>query len=158
MVRDLDGVADRCGLKTVAEAIGFTIYSARAKGDDRTEQLELVELLLKATDTPREDIREARDLLGRLGFGDDLTGLLTRLARKAKPKPAPYRLPGLGGPTFRERVAMRKAADERAAKQASQIDAVVPATAMRSKRKPQRQQAERASPKCAKVKAFAQNN
>jgi hypothetical protein len=101
------------------------------------EQPELVELLLRATDTPREDIHDARDLLARLGFGDDLTGLLTRLARKAKPKPAPYRLPGLGGLNFRDGVAIRKAADERAAKQAGQIDAVAPAMAMRSKRKPQ---------------------
>ncbi|SHH96798.1 hypothetical protein [Bradyrhizobium erythrophlei] len=76
-------------LRTTAEIIGYLIYASRSMGADQTEQLRLVELLVRSTDMWREEIREARDVLVRLGYGRDLALLLTSLARKAKLKPLP---------------------------------------------------------------------
>jgi hypothetical protein len=84
-------------LKTSAEVVGFTIHSARSMGADANETLDMVELLVRASDMWREEIREARDILVRLGYGRDLAVLLTKLARKAKPRP----LPGHRGPPER---------------------------------------------------------
>jgi hypothetical protein len=74
-------------LRTTAEIIGYLIYSERSIGADQTETLNMVELLVRAAEFDRDDIREARDTLGALGYGTDATKLLTRLARKARPKP-----------------------------------------------------------------------
>jgi hypothetical protein len=74
-------------LRTDAEVIGFLTHTARAMGADQAEQLDWVELVVRATGMWRENIREARDVLVRLGYGRDLAMLLTKLARKAKPKP-----------------------------------------------------------------------
>jgi hypothetical protein len=78
-------------LKTTAEIIGYLIHSARSIGADQAETLDMVELLVRSTDMWREEIREARDVLARLGYGPDLALLLTSLARKAKPRPLPVR-------------------------------------------------------------------
>jgi hypothetical protein len=74
-------------LKTTAEIIGYLIHSARSIGADQAETLDMVELLVRSSDMWREEIREARDVLTRLGYGPDLALLLTELACKAKPKP-----------------------------------------------------------------------
>ena len=91
-------------LTTFAEIIGYTIHGLREMGADRDEILHSVELVLRAAEVERESLREARDTLHRLGYGDDLAKVLTQVARKAKPKP----------PTFAER--MRLQAKRRAAK------------------------------------------
>jgi hypothetical protein len=98
-------------LRTTAEIIGYMIYSERSLGADQTETLDMVELVVRATDMWRDDILEARDVLVRLGYGRDLAMLLTKLARKAKPKPQ------WSGPTasFERHIARRRAEREKAA-------------------------------------------
>ena len=74
-------------LRTPTEIIGYLIHSGRSIGADQAETLDMVELLVRSTDMWREEIREAHDVLARLGYGPDLSLLLTKLARNAKPKP-----------------------------------------------------------------------
>jgi hypothetical protein len=76
-----------CTLRTTAEVLGFMVAEARALGMNAFETLECVELVVRAVELNRDDLREARDVLVRLGYGRDLGMLLTRLARKAKPRP-----------------------------------------------------------------------
>jgi hypothetical protein len=83
--RGLDDV-DRT-LQTYAEIIAFQIHQWRHFGADQAETLRDVELLLRALELDRESIREARDILLRLGYGRDLGPLMTALARRAKPRP-----------------------------------------------------------------------
>ena len=71
-------------LLTPAEIIGYAVHVAR---DQKIDPLELIELFVRAAEVHREHIREARDTLGALGYGTQVTGLLTRLMRKAQPKP-----------------------------------------------------------------------
>jgi hypothetical protein len=78
-------------LKTNAEIVGYLVHGARSIGADQAETLDMVELLVRSTDMWREEIREARDVLARLGYGPDLAVLLTSLARKAKPRPPSVR-------------------------------------------------------------------
>src|SRR5205814_929120 len=80
-------------LQTPAERIGFMFADTRAMGLDETEQLEFVELVLRAADVDRQDLREARDTLKALNYSPDLIRLLTALARKAPAKPV-YFTPG----------------------------------------------------------------
>jgi len=74
-------------LRTSAEIIGYLIHSARSMGVDSSATLDMVELLVRASDMWREEIREARDILVRLGYGPDLAKLLTKHARRAQPNP-----------------------------------------------------------------------
>jgi hypothetical protein len=74
-------------LRTNAEVIAYLIYGSRSIGADQAEQLRLVELLVRAVEMTRENIREARDVLQALSYPPELTQLLTALARKAKPEP-----------------------------------------------------------------------
>jgi hypothetical protein len=71
-------------LQSYAEILGYVVHEARSHGWDVNDY---VELLVRATDLPREDIRQARDVLQALGYPPELMKLLTALARKAKPKP-----------------------------------------------------------------------
>jgi hypothetical protein len=87
-------------LQTLAEHIGFVIQGLRQLGADEDELLHDVELLMRASGQNREDLREARETLQRLGYGDALAKLLTRLARKAKPAP----------PTFAQRLRLQSRA------------------------------------------------
>jgi hypothetical protein len=77
-------------LETVAEIIAFQVHQCRHFGADQAEVLHDVELLVRAAELDREAIRTARDTLGSLGYGADVTKLLTALARRARPKPPPY--------------------------------------------------------------------
>jgi hypothetical protein len=79
--RGLDD-ADRT-LETYPEIIAFAVHVARSHGWDVNDY---VELLVRATGLPREDIRQARDVLQALNYPRDLCQLMTRLARRAKPK------------------------------------------------------------------------
>src|SRR5215211_2526286 len=79
-------VVERTPLESLAEDIGYLVYRWRQLGADQAAVLHDIELLVRSTDQDREDIREARDVLAKLGYGRDVTMLLTRLARKAKPK------------------------------------------------------------------------
>jgi hypothetical protein len=79
-----------CTLQTSAELLGFVIYSARSMGADQTETLAMVELLVRATDMWREDIREARNVLQALNYPPAISQLLTALARRAPPRPPLY--------------------------------------------------------------------
>jgi hypothetical protein len=74
-------------LRTTAEIIGYLIHASRSMGADQTEQLRLVELLVRSVEMDKESIREGRNTLTALGYGPDLAVLLTRLARKAQPEP-----------------------------------------------------------------------
>jgi hypothetical protein len=74
-------------LKTQAEVVGYLIHSARSMGANQAEQLHVVELLIRAVEMDRENVREVRNTLSALGYGHDLAVLLTSLSRKAKPKP-----------------------------------------------------------------------
>jgi hypothetical protein len=71
---------------TPAEVIGFLIFRLRSIGADAAELAHDVELLVRAAQMDRETIREARDTLALLGYGPDLSKLLTHLARRARPK------------------------------------------------------------------------
>jgi hypothetical protein len=84
-------------LQILAEHLGFLIHRLRSIGADEVELLHHIEVLLVASNQNRQDIRAARDTLQRLGYGDDLAKLLTRLARKAKGAP----------PTFADRMRLR---------------------------------------------------
>lgn len=95
--RGLDDVDNT--LQTYAEIIAFQIHQWRHFGADQAETLRDVELLIRASELDRESIREARDILLRLGYGRDLGLLMTKLARKAKPPP----------PTWTERMAQAAA-------------------------------------------------
>ena len=79
-----------CTLQTSAELLGFVIHSARSIGADQTETLAMVELLVRATDMWREDIREARNVLQALNYPPAISQLLKALARRAPPRPPPY--------------------------------------------------------------------
>jgi hypothetical protein len=83
-------------LQSLAEIIGFFIHQLRSIGADQAEVPHHVELLVVATSVDRTDIREARDVLLRLGYGRDIGLLLTKLARRAKPKPVYWTPPGRG--------------------------------------------------------------
>ena len=86
--QSLDG-ADTT-LQTSAELLGFVIHSARSIGPDQTETLNMVELVVRATDMWREDIREARNVLQALNYPPAISQLLKALARRAPPRPPPY--------------------------------------------------------------------
>ena len=77
-------------LRTTAEIIGYMIYSERSIGADQTETLNMVELVVRATDMWREDIREARNVLYALNYPPAISQLLKALARRAPPRPPPY--------------------------------------------------------------------
>src|SRR5262245_40939985 len=88
-------------LGSTAEVVAFLIYSMKADGADKAEVLDGVETLVVAADLSREEVRETRDLLVRLGYGSDLGRLLTRLSRKAKltpPRRWANRAGGAGAP------------------------------------------------------------
>jgi hypothetical protein len=74
-------------LQTTAEIIGYLIHQLRSIGADQAEVLHDVELVVRAAGMWREDVRQSRDILLRLGYGRDLAMLLTKLARRAKPRP-----------------------------------------------------------------------
>jgi hypothetical protein len=86
-------------LQTLAEHIGYFIHGMRQLGADQTELAHDIELLLRASNTDRESIREARDLLAQLGYPREITSMMTRVARKAKPAP----------PTFAQRMRLQAA-------------------------------------------------
>lgn len=67
------------------EVIAFVIYSLRMGGADEAEVLDAIELLIRATALPREEVREMRTTLQKLKYSADITKLLTALAKKARP-------------------------------------------------------------------------
>lgn len=81
-------------LEGLSEHIGYFIHGMRQLGAGQDQLVHDVELLLRATDATRESIREARDLLMKLGYPREITAMMTQVARKAKPAP----------PTFAERM------------------------------------------------------
>ncbi len=74
-------------LETLAEHIGYIIHGLRQLGADQDELVHDVELLLRVSNTDRESIRAARDLLAQLGYPREITSMMARVARKAKPAP-----------------------------------------------------------------------
>jgi hypothetical protein len=81
----LDGTC--CVLQTTAEHLGFMIAQARALGMDETDVLDAVELVVRAVEVDKQELRSARDVLKALNYSPALIRLLTRLARAAKPPP-----------------------------------------------------------------------
>lgn len=87
-------------LQSTAEIIAFLVHQLRHLGEDQSHVLHDVELLVRAVELDRDAIRTARNTLGSLGYGADVTKLLTALARKAPPPPPSWiermrRRPGL---------------------------------------------------------------
>src|SRR5258706_8705973 len=68
--RGLDG-ADNA-LETVAEQLAFLVYECRHFGADQAEVLHEVELLVRAVEFNRSELREARDVLRALNYPREL--------------------------------------------------------------------------------------
>jgi hypothetical protein len=79
-----------CTLQSVAEILGFQIHELRHLGADQSQVLHDVELLVRAVEFNRSELREARDVLRALNYPPAISQLLTRLARRAPPRPPPY--------------------------------------------------------------------
>jgi hypothetical protein len=77
-------------LQTVAEIVGYLIHQLRSIGADQAEVLQDVELVVRAAEIDRQELRAARDVLRSLNYSPGLIKLLTALARKSKPKPPPW--------------------------------------------------------------------
>jgi hypothetical protein len=84
-------------LQTLAEHLGYVIEGLRQLGASQDEVIHDVELLLRASGQNCEAIREARDMLMRLGYPREITAMLGQVARKAKPAP----------PTFEQRMRLK---------------------------------------------------
>ena len=85
--QSLDG-ADTV-LESVAAQLAFLIYQCRHFGADQAEVLHDVELLVRAVEFNKSELREARDVLRALNYPPAITMLLTALARRARPRPPP---------------------------------------------------------------------
>lgn len=86
-------------LQTAAEVVGYLIYSLKAEGVAEEQQLDAVEVVLRAAELDRADIREVRDVLRTLRFAPAHITRLTVLAKKARPRPPPrIRPPNSGRP------------------------------------------------------------
>jgi len=70
-------------LQTYAEVLGYVVACARQVDDD---EVDAVELVVRATDIPREDIQAAERVLRPLGY----TKVADKLRETARKKPAPY--------------------------------------------------------------------
>jgi hypothetical protein len=82
--------ADEPGLSalgSIAEVAAWLVECDRAEGRNDVDSAELV---LSAVDLDRDHLREAAMVLRRLGYVS-VAEMMRRLARKAKPKPAPLR-------------------------------------------------------------------
>ena len=77
-------------LQTVAENLGFLIHQLRHLGADQAEVLHDIELLARAAEFNKSELREARDVLRALNYPPAISQLLTALARRAPPRPPPY--------------------------------------------------------------------
>ena len=74
---------DLRALQTYAEVLGYVVACARQVDDD---EVDAVELVVRATDIPREDIQAAERVLRPLGY----TKVADKLRETARKKPAPY--------------------------------------------------------------------
>src|SRR5882672_3965038 len=78
-------------LETREEVFGYLIAVSRAEGWD---EVEMVEIVARAAEMSRDELRRVRDVLKRLGYVA-VASMLTELARKAKAnrssKPVPRR-------------------------------------------------------------------
>jgi len=101
-------------LRTMTEVLASFINSARSLEADEDRVLHDVELLVRAIPLWQEEIREARTTLGALGYGTEITKLLSKLAARARRRPA-ILLPGRG-------VNHRQAHAEWSDDQPSQVD------------------------------------
>lgn len=73
-------------LETMAEIIGFMVQQMRASEYTEPEMYHDIELVLRAAEVDREDLRAALGTLKALNYPPGLIKLLTSLARKAMPK------------------------------------------------------------------------
>jgi hypothetical protein len=74
------------GLEGLSEHLGYAIEGLRQLGADEGELAHDLELLLRASNQNREDIRAARDILAKLGYPRAITAMMSQVVRKAKPK------------------------------------------------------------------------
>ncbi|MGC2779991.1 MAG: hypothetical protein WA418_30565 [Bradyrhizobium sp.] len=93
--QDSDSSAESAGetirFANLAEAIAYDVACCRASGSD---EIIFCEIVLKACDVCREELHEADAVLRRLGY-DEISKMLRRLARSARPKPTiqwPHRI------------------------------------------------------------------
>jgi hypothetical protein len=77
---------DLRALQTYAEVLGYVVSCARQAGVD---EVDAVELVVRATDMPREDIRAAERVLRPLGY-TKVANKLRELAKRARRRPEPY--------------------------------------------------------------------
>jgi hypothetical protein len=82
----------------LAETIALLVANLRAMGSEN--EVLCVEIMLTVTPSHREELIEARQTLAALGYRE-ISEVLTRLARKAKPRPK-GRFHGLLSPSHRE--------------------------------------------------------
>ena len=84
-VRALAATVTDCGefaeLETREEIFGFLIAVSRAEG---WPEVAMVEIVARAADMSRDELRHVRDVLKRLGY-IDVSRMLTELARKSRP-------------------------------------------------------------------------
>jgi len=74
-------------LRTTAELVGYMVAEARAWELGEAESHNRIELVLRAAEVDRQDVRAARDALRALNYSPDLIRMLTRLSARARPKP-----------------------------------------------------------------------
>ena len=69
--------------ETCAEILGHLIYKLRNIGQTEPDLLDDVEVLARAAEFSKTELREARDTLRLLGFSSGITRRLTVVARRA---------------------------------------------------------------------------
>jgi hypothetical protein len=115
-------------LQSVAENLGFLIHQLRHLGADQAQVLHDIELLARAAEFNKSELREARDVLRALNYPPAISQLLTALARRAPPRPPPY-FRGVGHQCAS---ALHWIEHRRAAREKAAADAGSPAATRRS--------------------------
>jgi hypothetical protein len=102
---------------TTTEILAYTIHAARLQ---HLDEVECIELLARAVGLYRDDLRAARAVLKPLGY-TAVADLLTRLARRAKPRPPRFECQTESARFViaRRRAEREKAAADAAAKKAT---------------------------------------
>jgi hypothetical protein len=86
MVPDHDAI-DMTALQSIEEVIGYVIAAARAEGDD---EVDLVELLVRAADLTPDEVRRVERVLRPLGYVA-VADMLRQIAGRRKRDLAPLR-------------------------------------------------------------------
>src|SRR5689334_21402345 len=71
-------------LRSIPAIIGYLCSAAKADGCTEYECADQVELLVSEAGLDRDQVKEAANLLHRLGYGEAIVDRLKRLARRAR--------------------------------------------------------------------------